>query len=841
MFSSRKSKFSILFVLFVMLFAPLFLVKTVRAAQVTWIVETVDPAEDVGEYGSMRIDTNNHVHIAYYDAYWQNLKYAYFDGAAWSMEPPVDSGAGENVGKYCSLALDSNNRPHISYFDEGNYDLKYAWWTGSVWSIQTVDNLASGGYTSIALDSTDNPHISYYDYNFTSLKYARWTGSAWSIETVDSPSGSETVGEGSSIAITPNDEPMIAYRSSAEGLKLAVPIGTGWSIEVLDSVAVRDPYVLVDSFNDLHISYYNEDSGNLIYAIYDSAGTLMLKELVDASLNVGRWNSLALDSYGNAHISYYDLHWQDLKYAKRQPGEEWIVKTIDTVGDQGFMGTSIALDSNDRPHISYYDATNHDLKFAKDPDETLGFTGYDAFDSDGDLLEDSVTVFMDIDTDYAGSLNVTVSAILLDPSQNIVDDASSVLTINANLTDSNNLTLTVPAGSPEGSYSIKLFLADEIGNSEDSLTLSNAAYLYPLGANQSGILQGTVTDFETGLPWVGACVYVADDIIFTNATGQYSISLPPGEYSIWASDEEGSLYSSEFVNVTVTGNTATIQDLQLKRTNWILSIESVGSGTIEVEEFLIEVEPPIMVTIPINDTAYVHAFPSDGWSFDHWILEEENIGSSNPVGVLMDSDHLLTVVFTEQAEAGWVAGTVRDSDTGEPIEAAEVTANYHSVLTDAAGNYELELPPGEYNVTAQEALHFSQTVLVTVNASQITVQNFTLERSHWMLIVEVEGSGSTNLTQGSHSFPVGSSVAVEALPDTDWILSQWLLDSVNAGSENPFNVSMDSDHVLRAVFEETPVIPEVSAQLVMTLLLVATLLVVVIFRKQSQKLSNPII
>jgi hypothetical protein len=841
MFSSRKSKFSILFVLFVMLFAPLFLVKTVRAAQVTWIVETVDPAEDVGEYCSMRIDTNNHVHIAYYDAYWQNLKYAYFDGAAWSMEPPVDSGAGENVGKYCSLALDSNNRPHISYFDEGNYDLKYAWWTGSVWSIQTVDNLASGGYTSIALDSTDNPHISYYDYNFTSLKYARWTGSAWSIETVDSPSGSETVGEGSSIAITPNDEPMIAYRSSAEGLKLAVPIGTGWSIEVLDSVAVRDPYVLVDSFNDLHISYYDEDSGNLIYAIYDSAGTLMLKELVDASLNVGRWNSLALDSYGNAHISYYDLHWQDLKYAKRQPGEEWIVKTIDTVGDQGFMGTSIALDSNDRPHISYYDATNHDLKFAKDPDETLGFTGYDAFDSDGDLLEDSVTVFMDIDTDYAGSLNVTVSAILLDPSQNIVDDASSVLTINANLTDSNNLTLTVPAGSPEGSYSIKLFLADEIGNSEDSLTLSNAAYLYPLGANQSGILQGTVTDFETGLPWVGACVYVADDIIFTNATGQYSISLPPGEYSIWASDEEGSLYSSEFVNVTVTGNTATIQDLQLKRTNWILSIESVGSGTIEVEEFLIEVEPPIMVTIPINDTAYVHAFPSDGWSFDHWILEEENIGSSNPVGVLMDSDHLLTVVFTEQAEAGWVAGTVRDSDTGEPIEAAEVTANYHSVLTDAAGNYELELPPGEYNVTAQEALHFSQTVLVTVNASQITVQNFTLERSHWMLIVEVEGSGSTNLTQGSHSFPVGSSVAVEALPDTDWMLSQWLLDSVNAGSENPFNVSMDSDHVLRAVFEETPVIPEVSAQLVMTLLLVATLLVVVIFRKQSQKLSNPII
>ena len=836
MFSSRKSKFSILFVLFVLLFVPFFLVKTVQAAQVTWIVETVDPANDVGEYCSMKIDSSHHVHIAYYDAYWQNLKYAYFDGNGWSMEPPVDSGAGGNVGKYCSLALDSNNRPHISYFDESNYDLKYAWWTGSAWSIQTVDNLASGGYTSIALDSADYPHISYYDYNLTSLKYARWTGSGWSIEIVDSPSGSETVGEGSSITLTPSNEPLIAYRSSSEGLKLAMPIGIGWSIQVLDSVAVRDPCVLLDPFGDLHISYYDEDSGNLIYAICDGLGILKLKELVDASLNVGRWNSLALDSYGNAHISYYDLYWQDLKYAKRQPGEEWIVKTIDTVGDMGFMGTCIALDSNDRPHISYYDATNHDLKFAKDPDETLGFTGYEAFDSDGDLLEDSVTVFMDINTDYAGSLNVSVSAILLDPFQNIVDDASSVLTITGNLTESNSLTLTVPAGSPEGSYSMKLFLADEIGNSEDSLTLSNAAYLYPLGANQSGILQGTVTDFETGFPWAGVYVNVADDVIETNATGQYSISLLPGEYAIWASDGVPT-YASDVVNVTITGNAITTQDLQLKRTHWILSIEAFGSGTVQVEEFggSEPSELQFSVAIPINETALVHAFPSDGWSFDHWILEEENIGSSNPVGVLMDSDHLLTVVFTEQAEGGWVAGTVRDSDTGEPIEATEVTANSHSVLTDAAGNYELTLAPGEYNVTAQEAVHYGQTVLVSVNASQITVQNFTLERSHWMLIVEVEGSGNTNLTQGSHPFPVGSSVAVEALPDTNWMLSQWLLDSVNAGSENPFNVSMNSDHFLRAVFEETPVIPEMPAQLIMTILLVATLMAVVIFRKQSQK------
>ena len=113
MFSARRSKVSTILILSLFLFASFILVKPVQAAQVTWIVETVDAANDVGEHCSMKIDANDHIHIAYYDDYWKNLKYAYFDGSSWHIEP-VDTGDGWNVGKFCSLALDSNNRPHIS-------------------------------------------------------------------------------------------------------------------------------------------------------------------------------------------------------------------------------------------------------------------------------------------------------------------------------------------------------------------------------------------------------------------------------------------------------------------------------------------------------------------------------------------------------------------------------------------------------------------------------------------------------------------------------------------------------------------------------------------------------
>ena len=131
----------------------------------TWNIETVDSVGGVGTETYLALDSSGDPHISYLGG--GGLKYAAWDGSAWSIEM-VDA----NV-QYTSLALDSSGKPHISYRDGANCNLKYAAWDGSAWNIETIDSGGSvGEYTSLALDSSGNPHISYYDSYKGDLKYA---------------------------------------------------------------------------------------------------------------------------------------------------------------------------------------------------------------------------------------------------------------------------------------------------------------------------------------------------------------------------------------------------------------------------------------------------------------------------------------------------------------------------------------------------------------------------------------------------------------------------------------------------------------------------------------------
>jgi hypothetical protein len=47
----------------------------------------------------------------------------------------------------------------------------------------------------------------------------------------------------------------------------------------------------------------------------------------------------------------------------------------------------------------------------------------------------------------------------------------------------------------------------------------------------------------------------------------------------------------------------------------------------------------------INSTVQVKATAFAGYRFDHWELDGVNVGSANPISVVMDADHTLTAVF----------------------------------------------------------------------------------------------------------------------------------------------------------------------------------------------------
>jgi hypothetical protein len=141
--------------------------------------EIVDPT--YVDYISLAIDGSNHLHVSYWASFpVADLKYAYYDGAGWSVQtvlggrcsgtgtpcanndvcPSGETCAGD-VGMHSSLALDSNGNPHISYNEYETDTHNYVYHNGSSWVEPQVVKSSLVGYSSIAIDGTGTPHISY--------------------------------------------------------------------------------------------------------------------------------------------------------------------------------------------------------------------------------------------------------------------------------------------------------------------------------------------------------------------------------------------------------------------------------------------------------------------------------------------------------------------------------------------------------------------------------------------------------------------------------------------------------------------------------------------------------
>ncbi|MEC7042944.1 MAG: putative Ig domain-containing protein, partial [Candidatus Thermoplasmatota archaeon] len=127
----------------------------------SWSYQTLDSSGNTGFDNSLSIDSDNNLHISYYDATNENLRYATNKSGSWDYSSIDQTG---DVGHDTSLGIDSDNNVHISYYDKTNRDLKYATNSSGVWTNSTIDsNLDVGTGSSIFIESNDRVHISYQE------------------------------------------------------------------------------------------------------------------------------------------------------------------------------------------------------------------------------------------------------------------------------------------------------------------------------------------------------------------------------------------------------------------------------------------------------------------------------------------------------------------------------------------------------------------------------------------------------------------------------------------------------------------------------------------------------
>ena len=61
-------------------------ISVASAQPLSWVIETVDEAGNVGQYSSLALDRFGNPHICYHDDTEKDLRYATYDGASWQFD-----------------------------------------------------------------------------------------------------------------------------------------------------------------------------------------------------------------------------------------------------------------------------------------------------------------------------------------------------------------------------------------------------------------------------------------------------------------------------------------------------------------------------------------------------------------------------------------------------------------------------------------------------------------------------------------------------------------------------------------------------------------------------------
>jgi peptide/nickel transport system substrate-binding protein len=145
----------------------------------------------------------------------------------------------------------------------------------------------------------------------------------------------------------------------------------------------------------------------------------------------------------------------------------------------------------------------------------------------------------------------------------------------------------------------------------------------------------------------------------------------------------------------------------------------------------------------VSDATASHAWAATG-SYDVLITVSDGL-----CGLSVTSDILQVTVETPPEETGWLAGTVTDASTGDPLQGALVSVGAQSEATAPDGTYNLTLAPGAYTVTVSRNLYVTQTRSTTVVVDATTTEDFDLVPNRGWIAGTVTDAGTGAALNGA--------------------------------------------------------------------------------------------
>ncbi len=291
---------------------------------------------------ALDIDINDKPHFLYNNIAEGKLYHSTIQAGLWSKKYLG------KTSRYADIAFDSNNEIHVCFYNYSNSELTYAKWEGLEWDYFTF-NSGGSSFPKIACDENDIAHIVYYDKSLSKLKHMGFTGSFGTAEytTIDDSDCYAT-----SLVLDASNTFYVSYikTGSEYSLNLGSFDGTAWAtgpIESFTSLAGTNELstkLMVKSDNTKAIAYCSDS--RIRYGSEDSSWTFEDIDTTGTSIvNVPmKTLDMDLDSSDNPHVLYYK---GSTKYAYND-GSNWNIESLK--GAQSIPG-SIKLDSNDVPNI----------------------------------------------------------------------------------------------------------------------------------------------------------------------------------------------------------------------------------------------------------------------------------------------------------------------------------------------------------------------------------------------------------------------------------------------------------------------------------------------------------